>query len=184
MLEILSGILDRYRGSGLKPFRYFKQVMLLLQGYLFAAVIGHAFDYYTVAIVLYFWVFMVIGYGQPWGAALYNRTPEQHLLLERQRYQAGDKSNWPVYEDWQKLDILNKRSAYYTLVLRGLLALPFALFDAAALVVAYAVAFPLAPYVAHKLHRYNYISDIALWPVAEFIRGAAAMSIVLWIGRL
>lgn len=166
LLIIICGLADYGRGRGYKGIPFFKQICILINGYCLAVITGHYFDLQVLFIVGLFWLFISVGYGQPWGAAIHGRSPSEQLRLERLR---KDKANTPKYEGWQ-LFKFSRENAYLALMLRGALSLPFLIIGAYQIVIAYIIAFPLAAFIGYQISEYQNIENHR-WKYSEALRG-------------
>lgn len=154
--------LDRQRGTPKESEVIPKLPALLGMGYLCAAYTGHYADWQAAAITAAFAVVHNISFGEPMG----------HALSGQGGLAADDGA---VYETWQ-VGVL-KTNPWLALAVRGAmsgLAGVAALdsYAAAALAVAWGIAFPAAPALARFV---LYTKDVgARWAANEYIRGALA----------
>lgn len=176
LLILLSGVMDRVRGSGVVHFGIGKATDQLLYGWLFAAILGYPFSLETIFLTLSFVLGVSFGWANPTGGAL--RKDWSSMNPDNFEGARGNQYEW-----WQ-IGIM-RTNPYIALIFRGLLwGLPIAVMgyiigvnEALLALPAFMIAMPLAVFIAaYTPHWYGENT----WEAQEFYRGLMASAFVVF----
>jgi len=125
-----------------------------------SAVVGHLFDWFTVALIIGLLIGEATGWGYFYGNIIRNarsrETPDDYEPEWYQKLLGLENNNW--------------LSCVVRGIIWGIPTLPIVFFDAKviAVTIAFALAFPAGLWIAVQISK---VFDIKIWPISEYIRG-------------